>query len=134
MIFYGSERSSCFMFTISPYFRLDFLTTPEEGCISSLMPGKEHRGLSLGSSTQRSDSLGVSWLTGKGKVTFVSPGATCLFPRASHLCGCMPTLRLEEPEQPQHPLVKKMLDEQREPAPLLDSPTYDFSLFAAQVF
>lgn len=119
------------MLAICPYFRPDFLATPEKGCISSLMPGKEHRGLSLGSSTQRYDSLGVSWLTGKGKVTLVSPGATCLFPRASHFCGCMPTLRLEEPERPQHPLVKTMLDEQREPAPLLDSPSYDFSLSAA---
>lgn len=45
----------------------------------------------------------------------------------------MPTLRLEEPEWPQPPLVKTTLLEQREPAPLLASLSDAFGLYVSQV-
>lgn len=71
--------------------------------ISPSLSGEEHRSQSLGNSTQRCDSVGVPWPTGMGKVTSAIPVAACLFPRASHLCCCILTLSLEEPEWPENP-------------------------------
>ena len=71
--------------------------------ISSSLSGEEHGSQSLGNSTQRCDSVGIPWPTGMGKVTLAIPVATCLFPRASHLCCCILTLSLEEPEWPKNP-------------------------------
>lgn len=59
---------------------------------SSLLPGEGQRGWSPGNSTQTWDSVGVPWLTGMGKVTLASPGATCLLPQSGHLCCCIFTL------------------------------------------
>lgn len=111
-----------------PYFRPGFLATPETGWICSSPPGKEHKGLSPGNSTQTCDSVVVPWLTGMGKVTLHNPHAPCLCFQGPVTSADAPTLGREEAQWPQPPLVKTALDEQREPAPLLGSLPYDFSL------
>lgn len=134
-MFHSNERSSYFTRSTSPYFRLDFLVIPDKGCISSSLPGKEHRGLSLGNSTQWCDSVGVPWLTGMGKVTLVSLGAICLcFQGPVTSANACPPLGWRNQNAHSILSLKTTLDEQREPAPLFDSSSYHFSLSVSQVF